>query len=47
MSTNLTAVLQEVLQNTTNLKVLQQLMTSGTNVSTHMIAGRAAKLILG
>jgi ketosteroid isomerase-like protein len=26
MSTNLTAVLQEVLQNTTNLKVLQQLM---------------------
>jgi hypothetical protein len=28
MSTNLTAVLQEVLQNTTNLKVLRQLMTS-------------------
>src|ERR1700740_2487341 len=27
MSTNLTAVLQEVLQNTTNLKVLKQLMT--------------------
>ena len=27
MSTNLTAVLQEVLQNTTNLKALQQLMT--------------------
>src|ERR1700756_5571263 len=27
MSTNLTAVLQEVLQNTTNLKVLRQLMT--------------------
>jgi ketosteroid isomerase-like protein len=27
MSTNLTAVLQEVLQNTTNLKVLGQLMT--------------------
>src|SRR6266498_1309705 len=27
MSTNLTAVLQEILQNTTNLKVLQQLMT--------------------
>src|ERR1700692_864031 len=27
MSTNLTDVLQEVLQNTTNLKVLQQLMT--------------------
>jgi hypothetical protein len=27
MSTNLTAVLQEVLQNTTNLKVLNQLMT--------------------
>ena len=27
MSTNLTAVLQELLQNTSNLKVLQQLMT--------------------
>lgn len=27
MSTNLTAVLQELLQNTTNLKVLKQLMT--------------------
>ena len=27
MPTNLTAVLQEILQNTTNLKVLQQLMT--------------------
>jgi len=27
MSTNLTAVLQELLQNTTNLKVLNQLMT--------------------
>jgi hypothetical protein len=27
MSTNLTAVLQEILQNTTNLKVLSQLMT--------------------
>jgi uncharacterized protein len=27
MSTNLTAVLQQLLQNTTNLKVLQQLMT--------------------
>jgi ketosteroid isomerase-like protein len=27
MSTNLTAILQEVLQNTSNLKVLQQLMT--------------------
>ena len=27
MSTNLTAVLQELLQNTTNLKVLRQLMT--------------------
>jgi hypothetical protein len=27
MSTNLTAVLQEVLQNTTNLEVLRQLMT--------------------
>lgn len=27
MATNLTAVLQEVLQNTTNLKVLRQLMT--------------------
>src|SRR6267142_2565025 len=27
MSTNLTAVLQEILQNTTNLKVLRQLMT--------------------
>jgi hypothetical protein len=27
MSANLTGVLQEVLQNTTNLKVLRQLMT--------------------
>jgi hypothetical protein len=27
MSTNLTAVLQQLLQNTSNLKVLQQLMT--------------------
>jgi len=27
MSTNLTAVLQELLQNTTNLKVLKELMT--------------------
>ena len=27
MSTNLTAVLQELLQNTSNLKVLRQLMT--------------------
>ena len=27
MPTNLTAVLQELLQNTTNLKVLKQLMT--------------------
>jgi hypothetical protein len=27
MSTNLTAVLQELLQNTSNLKVLKQLMT--------------------
>ena len=27
MSTNLASVLQELLQNTTNLKVLQQLMT--------------------
>jgi hypothetical protein len=28
MSTNLTAVLEELLQNTTNLKVLRQLMTT-------------------
>jgi hypothetical protein len=27
MSTNLTAVLQQILQNTTNLKVLRELMT--------------------
>ena len=27
MSTNLTAVLQQLLQNTTNLKVLRELMT--------------------
>ena len=28
MSTNLTAVLEELLQNTTNLKLLRQLMTT-------------------
>jgi len=39
MSTNLTAVLEELLQNTTNLKLLRQLMTTdATYVSLSSIA---------
>ena len=35
MSTNLSAVLQRLLQNTSNLKVLQQLMTHRTLPTFH------------
>jgi hypothetical protein len=44
MSTNLTAVLQEILQNTSNLKVLRQLMTpDATYVSLESQAARKAR----
>jgi hypothetical protein len=32
MTTNLTAVLQQILQNTTNIKVLRQHMTAGRHL---------------
>ena len=48
MSTNLTAVLQQLLQNTSNLKVLQQLMTpDATYVSLNFDNPELKKIAVG